>query len=84
VPIRTTETAEASLLGSAIVAAAGSGAYPSFAAAAAAMVRLRATFAPDPAAHREYAFWVDKYARTYAQLKELMHETAGRDTPPAS
>jgi FGGY-family pentulose kinase len=83
-PVRTTETAEASLLGSAVAAAAGSGAYPTFDAAAAQMVRTRDAYEPDPATHRAYAFWVEKYARTYAQLKDLMHETAALDAPAAS
>lgn len=75
-PIRTTETTEASLLGSAIAAASGAGLFPSIGDASAAMVRTTETFAPDVASHERYKFWVDKYVRTYQQLKPLMHESA--------
>jgi FGGY-family pentulose kinase len=83
-PIRTTETTEASLLGSAIAAATGAGLYPSFAAASAGMVRTAETFAPDPVTHQRYTFWVDKYARTYAQLRPLMQEIAALGHAPVS
>jgi FGGY-family pentulose kinase len=86
-PIRTTETAEASLLGSAVVAAAASGAYPSLAAAAAQMVRTREAYEPDAETHARYRFWVEKYAQTYERLKDLMHESAqvaGRADVPAA
>ncbi len=76
VPIRTTETVEASLLGSAIVAAKASGAYETFAAASAQMVRTKETHEPDPERHERYRFWVEQYAQTYARLKDLMHQTA--------
>jgi FGGY-family pentulose kinase len=77
-PLRTTENAEASLLGSAIVAAVGAGAYRTLEEGAAGMVRMRSGFEPDAAAHDEYRFWVGMYKETYGRLRELMHETAGR------
>ena len=76
IPVRTTETTEASLLGSAIATATGAGRYPRLATASAGMVRTAETYDPDPPAHERYKFWVDKYARTYQQLKPLMHESA--------
>jgi sugar (pentulose or hexulose) kinase len=49
--------------------------YPDIQAAAANMVHTQHTIEPDPAAHTEYEFYLDKYIRTYPQMKELMHET---------
>jgi FGGY-family pentulose kinase len=75
-PLKALSVAEASLLGSAAVAATGVGAFPSFEVAAAQMAPSHRSFAPDEATHRRYAFWVEKYVQTYARLKDLMHEMA--------
>ncbi|MBI3974562.1 MAG: xylulose kinase [Chloroflexi bacterium] len=82
-PLRTTDVPEASLLGAAIVAALGAGAYGSLEAAAARMVRQRVSFEPDEERHRRYAFWVQKYVQTYHRLKDLMHEAAAASVAAA-
>ena len=77
-PIRTAGTTEATLLGSAVVAAAGSGVHPSITAAAAEMARSRDRYAPDARLHEQYVFWAEQYVRTYEQLRPLMHAVAAR------
>jgi ribulokinase len=72
-PIAVTAEPEASLLGSAIVAAAGSGAYPDLPAAAQAMVQVSRQYAPDAACHAQYQFYVRMYQETYRQMRGLMH-----------
>lgn len=64
---------EASLLGSAVVAAVGAGLYADFGQAAAHMVAIRGSYAPDQARHQAYQFYVAHYQATYPQLKALMH-----------
>jgi sugar (pentulose or hexulose) kinase len=34
------------------------------------------SFEPDRERHEEYKFYVDKYAETYPQMKDLMHEVS--------
>jgi ribulokinase len=63
---------EASLLGSAVVAAVGAGAYPDFTAAAQGMVTLAGSYTPDPANHDAYTYYQQSYQATYPQLKPLM------------
>jgi FGGY-family pentulose kinase len=75
VPISLTSVGEGPVLGSAMLAAVGAGVYPDIQTAAANMVHTKHTIEPDPAAHAEYEFYVDKYIRTYPQMKDLMHET---------
>ncbi|HEY4867863.1 MAG TPA: FGGY-family carbohydrate kinase [Candidatus Dormibacteraeota bacterium] len=75
VPISLTRVGEGPALGSAMLAAVGAGVYPDIQTAAGNMVHTQRTIEPDPAAHAEYEFYLDKYIRTYPQMKELMHET---------
>jgi ribulose kinase len=63
---------EASLLGSAVVAAAGTGAYKDLARASRGMVRLAGQRRPNPELHEQYQFYVRQYRATYPQLKDLM------------
>jgi ribulokinase len=72
--IYTTKESEASLLGSAIVAATGANAYPSLAEASGKMVEIAGDYAPDMKRHEEYHFFFKKYQQTYPQMKELMHQ----------
>jgi FGGY-family pentulose kinase len=85
VPISLTRVGEGPALGSAMLAAVGAGVYPDIQAAAANMVHTQHTIEPDPAAHAEYEFYLDKYISTYPQMKELMHATvrhvAAGDSP---
>lgn len=69
-----TRMLEASLLGSAVVAAVGAGAYPDLVQASGQMVSISGEYHPDPARHQEYRFFVQKYQETYHQLKDLMHQ----------
>ena len=71
-------TTEASLLGSAVVAAAGAGAYEDLASASRGMVKIVGECRPDSARHQEYAFSIRQYRQTYPRLKGLMHEMSGR------
>lgn len=71
-PLQITREPEASLLGSAVVAAAGAGLYPDLPTAAQQMVTIERQFTPDPLRHAEYAFFVRQYQDTYQQLRNLM------------
>lgn len=79
-PIYTTREAEACLLGSAIVAATGAGAYPTLIDASNAMVAVADVTHPDSARHEQYAFYQRKYQETYPRLKDLMHEMTAHNT----
>jgi xylulokinase len=61
---------EAGALGTAIIAAVGSGLYPTFSAAVDAMVHLDRVFEPDMHQHGLYAGWYEVY-------KEMWPSTAG-------
>jgi len=63
------EQPEATLIGAAILAATGAGAFPSVQAAAAGMVRLTERFAPAPEARAAY----DALARDYGLLADRLH-----------
>jgi ribulose kinase len=69
-----TREPEASLLGSAIVAAVGAGLYPDLAAAAGQMVAVERAYQPDAQRHLEYAFYVRQYQETYQQMHALMRK----------
>lgn len=71
-PLAVTREPEASLLGSAAVAAVGAGLFPDLAAAARAMVAVAREYRPDPERHAAYAFYVSQYQATYRQLRDLM------------
>lgn len=73
-PLQVTREPEASLLGSAVVAAVGAGLYPDLATAARQMVAIERQFTPDPQRHAEYAFFVGQYQDTYRQLRDLMRK----------
>jgi ribulokinase len=73
-PLQVTREPEASLLGSAVVAAVGAGLHPDLAAAARQMVAIERQFTPDPQRHAEYAFFVRQYQDTYRQLRDLMRK----------
>ncbi len=74
-PIHFTKVSEAPVLGSAMLAAVGAGVYPDIQSAAENMVHTEHTLEPDPEAHEEYKFYRERYAETYDQMKDLMHET---------
>ena len=67
-PIMRPRITEAGALGAAIMAGVGSGLYPSYENAVAAMVEAGPTFEPDPCRQREYAERFEKYR----QLGPLM------------
>lgn len=73
-PLQVTREPEASLLGSAVVAAVGAGLHPDLATAARQMVAIERQFTPDPQRHAEYAFFVRQYQDTYRQLRDLMRK----------
>lgn len=75
VPIALTKVSEGPVLGSAMLAAVGAGVYPDIQAAAKGMVHTDRVVEPDQARHDEYAFYLDKYIRSYPAMKDLMHET---------
>lgn len=73
VPITLTECGDAVVLGSCMLAAVGAGVYPTIEAAAQAMVHETEVVSPDPEAHAEYQFYVDRYCETYPALQEQIH-----------
>ncbi|MCX6047981.1 MAG: FGGY-family carbohydrate kinase [Chloroflexi bacterium] len=73
-PLYTTRFPEATMLGSAVVAATGAGAYPSLVEASRQMVQVTDAYQPNPQRHADYAFFMRKYQQTYQQLKGLMQE----------
>ena len=74
VPVSLTRESEGPVLGSAMLAAVGAGIYPDVQTAADNMVHTERTIEPDPEAHEEYKFYVDRYIETYPRMKDLMHE----------
>ncbi|MGL4651536.1 MAG: FGGY-family carbohydrate kinase, partial [Caldilineaceae bacterium] len=79
-PIYTTREAEASMLGSAVVAAVGAGLYPSLVHASQAMVEVAGRTEPDMARHAEYAELLRFYQASYPALRDLMHAMTDRNT----
>ena len=73
-PTSTTVSIVFELLGSAVAAAVGAGAYPDLAQASQQMVNITGEYQPDAGRYEAYRFYVKKYRETYAQLKALMHE----------
>jgi ribulose kinase len=76
VPLRLTKVADAPALGSAILAAVGSGAFSSIVDACEQMVEFTRTVEPDMNAHAEYRPLLEAYRATYANLKETLHVQA--------
>jgi len=77
IPFYVTEFTESTVLGSAICAMTGTGAYENLTEASDNMVRIRTKIEPSEENHAKYEFYFDKYRRTYFALKELMHEMSG-------
>jgi ribulose kinase len=73
VPLRLTKVADAPALGSAILAAVGSGAFSSIPEACEQMVEFTRTIEPDLSAHAEYQPLLEAYRATYAHLKDTLH-----------
>ncbi|MEZ4614663.1 MAG: FGGY-family carbohydrate kinase [Caldilineaceae bacterium] len=69
---------EASLLGSAVVAAVGTGIYPDFPTAAQQMVTIAGSYEPDMACHMIYREALQSYQATYPALKVLMQGMSRR------
>jgi ribulokinase len=69
-PVKVAAFADASVLGSAILAATGAGAFADVDAAIAAMVRVERTVEPDARASERYAALYADYARLYPALKD--------------
>jgi FGGY-family pentulose kinase len=72
-PIGLTEVQDGPLLGSAICAAIGAGAFDQLQDAAQAMVRPTDSLTPDPERHQAYQFYVDQYCAGYPALRPVLH-----------
>lgn len=94
VPIAVTEVGDAVALGSCMIAAVGAGIYRDLPEAGAAMVREIDVFEPDPQAHEEYQFYLDRYCDLFPAAAGTVHalvdhqaaqvaSTAGAATAPA-
>lgn len=70
-PLHLTEVADAPALGSAILAACGSGVFGSIDEAASAMVRRKMVIEPDPVCHRDYEDVYERYKVLYHTLKAV-------------
>ena len=75
-PITLTEVSEASLLGGAVIAAAGLGLYPDIPSASRGMVREARTFQPNQELRAVYQPYYELYRETYPRLRGLMHGMA--------
>jgi xylulokinase len=69
--IRTTESEETACLGAAMIGAVGAGYYADLDAAAANMVRLKATITPNPAQRAVYAQAYARYCELYDRLAPM-------------
>jgi ribulokinase len=67
--VKVTRFADASALGSAILAAVGAGAFPDIDAAIAAMVRIDRVVEPEAANSARYGEIIDRYNRLYPAIK---------------
>jgi len=74
-PIKKTTNPEATCLGSAIIAAVGSGKYRNMVEAADNMVEFGDAVKPDMKNHEKYKFFVDQYKKTYNALREDIYRT---------
>ena len=75
-PMTITKETEASVLGSAIVAAVGAGFYADLPTASAAMVTISHEYQPDAERSAAYQYYLKKYQETYQQLRPLMRDMA--------
>jgi ribulokinase len=73
----------ASLLGGAVLAAAGAGLHTNVEAAAAAMTGISGSFQPDPTSSQSYARLEELYDETYRALAPLMRRAGGGDVDVA-
>ena len=76
VPMYTTvENQSAGCLGDCIIAAVGVGIYKDFSEAAKNMVRIDKKYTPNPEAHKEYSFYMERYMETWPQMRDIVHKT---------
>lgn len=75
-PVTLTATPDAANLGACMLAAVGAGLFDSIEEAGDAMVSESATFEPNAEMHAAYQPYVDAYAATYPQMRELVHGIA--------
>jgi FGGY-family pentulose kinase len=80
VPVHLTEEPNAPLLGDAVLAAYGTGAFNTIEAASDNMVHMSDTIEPNTENREAYEFYYDKYIKTYQRLKDLMHEVVDRES----
>ncbi len=71
--------AETAVMGAAIVAAGGTGAYPDLAAATRAMVAIDRRLAPNPASRAVYDAAFATYVELYPALADAFHRLSGFD-----
>lgn len=76
VPIRTTRSPDAVMLGAAVLAATGAGLHASTVDAAAAMVAPGRVVEPTPGATEAYRPWVELYLESYEAMRPLMHRAS--------
>jgi ribulokinase len=79
-PLYVAREQEASLLGSAVLAAVGSGAFDSLEDASGAMTAVANVYEPDSARHQTYQFYFEKYRQMYQQLRGMMSEITRKQT----
>jgi ribulokinase len=80
VSMKLTEVSDAPVLGSAMCAAVGAGAYSDLPTAASAMVHEIVRIEPDPARHDEYSFYVDAYCAGYPAIRDQTHRLVDHET----
>ena len=73
-PVSIPREPEGPVLGAAMLAAVGAGIHPDPAAAAAAMVHVERTIAPDHGRYQEYGFFMDRYTELYPATRDVMHQ----------
>jgi ribulokinase len=76
VPIQLTKVPDAPSLGSAVLAAVGSGFYSSIPEACDHMVDYTRTIMPNMGKHERYKPLLEAYRATYQQLKDTLHQQA--------
>ncbi len=84
-PVQTMQMSEAPCFGAALLAGQGVGAWTSLAEAAQALVRVEATYEPNPTEAAAYEEWYSLYQRLYPAFCDLSHQIAAlqqRSPPP--